>query len=169
LLDSLLQESCSMLAKGMLALTLAVIAQTTSGEGEVAPLPECWMTDVTEFMTILKTHIQSTNLEGSLECDIAGFVGEICKHSDSYDAGDTDLIINWNECGIISFTCVNTNIDATFIPGPLPAEVTDHDLDNGHITGTCMSNATVIAIAIGIILAALIVLIALCYCCFRKK
>lgn len=159
-----------MFDKGMLALTLAVIAQATSGVADdPAPLPECWMTDVPEFLTILKTHIKSTNKEGSLECNIDGFVDEICKHSSSFDPGDTDVTITWNECGIISFTCSNVNVDFTYTPGPLPAEVTDQDLNNGHIIGTCMSNTVVYIIAIAIVLAVLIFAIAICYCCFCRK
>jgi hypothetical protein len=130
------------------------------------------MDDVPEFITILKTHINSTNKEGILDCSgQAGIVNEICQYSDenAYDPGDTDIVIKWNECGIISFSCSNVNTDKVYVPGPLPAEVTDLDLVNGHVTGTCMDNTMVYVIAIAAIVGALAILgLAIFFCCCRK-
>jgi len=167
-----------MFDKGMLALTMAVVAMTTSGAADdplppaPAPKPECWMDDVTEFITILKTHIKSTKKEGVLDCSgQAGIVDEICKYSDedAYDAGDTDIVIKWNECGIISFSCSNVNTDKVYVPGPLPAEVTDLDLTNGHVTGTCMDNTMVYVIAILAIIGVLAILALAIFCCCCRK
>jgi len=158
---------------GMLALTLAVVAMATSGGADdPAPLPECWMSDVPEFITILKTHIKSINKEGILDCSgQAGFVNEVCKYSteNAFDPGDTDIVIKWNECGIISFSCSNVNTDRVYVPGPLPAEVTDLDLNNGHVSGTCMDNTMVYVIAIAAIIAVLAILALAIFCCCCRK
>lgn len=162
---------------GMLALALAVLAMATSGGAlppAPAPLPECWMSDAPEFITILKTHIKSTNKEGVLDCSGQdGIVDEICKYNSdkNYDPGDTNVVINWNECGIISFTCSNINTDDIYFPDILPAEITDLDLTNGHtITGTCTENTTVyiIAIAIAVAVIAILALAIYCFCCRNK-
>jgi hypothetical protein len=158
---------------GMLALTLAVVAMATSGGAvDPAPKPECWMDDAPEFITILKTHINSTNKEGILDCSgQAGIVNEICQYSEDneYDPGDTDIVIKWNECGIISFSCSSVHDDSSYVPGPLPAEVTDLDLTNGHMTGNCMDNTTVYAIAIAAIVGALAIIgLVIFFSCCRK-
>jgi len=158
----------------MLALTLVVVAMATSGGADdPAPLPECWMSDAPEFITILKTHIKSTNKAGVLDCSGQdGIVDEICKYNsdDAYDPGDTNVVINWNECGIISFTCTNVNIGTPYFPDILPEEITDLDLTNGHtITGTCMENTTVYIIAIAVIVVVLAILGLGIYCLFCRN
>merc|ERR1719367_2575801 len=134
------------------------------------------MSNAPEFITKLKAHIKSTNKEGILDCSGQdGIVDEICPYSSTkaYGAGDTDVVIKWNECGIISFTCKYVPTEYLFEPNELPSEITDLDLNNGHITGTCTSNTTVYAIAIAVIVAVLVLLVilglAIFCCCCRKK
>jgi len=164
-----------MFDKGILALTLVVIAKATSGGAlDPAPLPECWISDNTIFLTKLKAHIKSTNKEGILDCrGKDGFVDEICQYNENFEAGETDVITEWNECGIISFTCLNRELpdEITYVPGPLPAEVKDLDLNNGHVNMlgivTCMPNTLVYFIAAVIGIAILALAIALIYCIIR--
>jgi len=162
-----------MFEKGMLALTLVVLAKATSGGAlDPAPLPECWNSDTTEFLTTLKAHIKSTNKEGILDCrGKDGLVDEICQYGPDFDAGETDVVIKWKECGIISVTCSNRDFpDVTYVP-EFPAEVTDLDLNNGYISGYCISNTLVyfIAAAIGIAILALAIALIYCICCRKKS
>merc|ERR1719288_277213 len=92
------------------------------------------------------------------------------RKESSIAAAKTGLVIKWNECGIISFECTAINSDYLYVPNQLPEEITDLDLNNGHISGTCTSNTTVYAIAIAVIVAVLVILaVSIFCCCCRKK
>jgi hypothetical protein len=81
-----------------------------------------------------------------------GIVDEVCIHTldGEYDPGDTDIIIKWNECGIISFECSNINIIGNkYYPGAWKDDFPADLLYNGQWTGTCMPNWALVAIIAG--------------------
>jgi len=128
------------------------------------PLPGCSLTNVPEFIDTLKKHIKSVNRADELDCTRKpGFGGEICKYSDDWADGDTSIIIKWNDCGKISFTCNVHSRDLDYAP-TLPTEVT-----NLGLNGDCPADNTLIYTILGIVGTIGLILLAVVGGYFFKK
>jgi regulator of replication initiation timing len=81
-----------------------------------------------------------------LDCSgkVPGIAHKVCKYHVAFNYGDMDVVIKWDECGIMSFTCSQVFFpDDKYVPGPLPKTLfTDDLVYNGHSTSMCMPTCT---------------------------